>query len=71
MFSKLTSEPIKDRRELDEREQSGSTFFETGAHPTLVFDTTEQPFAFSATNGLFEGPPPEGSTNFAAICRLM
>ena len=40
------SEPIQDRRELDEGEKSNGKFFETGADATMAFDAAEEVFDF-------------------------
>ncbi len=46
MFSKSMSEPIQDRRELDEGEKSNGKFFEMGADATMAFDEAEEGFDF-------------------------
>ena len=46
VFSKSMSEPIEDRRELDEGGKSDGRFFETGAGATMAVDAAEDVFDF-------------------------
>ena len=46
MFSKSMSEPVEERRELDEGQKGDGKFFETSADPAVAFNAAEEVFDF-------------------------